>query len=166
ALMPRCEMIEVLARVGLVAHQEALSAKSEVLNKDRVARDLLTASVHHMDAPDPDVQVRVQPQTHLTAKALLLRLPDDAIVSRAYAPGAGAKKGKRRGLCSAGANEEASHCARDRRPEDLVDQDSTIALNVLESENRAVWQDAETEAGGVRDPDEAEVIDPRRRQDV
>jgi hypothetical protein len=44
--MARDEVIEILARVGLVAHQEIGIAEAEILNEQSVAGQLGFATIH------------------------------------------------------------------------------------------------------------------------
>ena len=49
--MPRDMVIEILACVGLVAHQEARFAEAEILNEDGVAGQRPTAPVDDLEPP-------------------------------------------------------------------------------------------------------------------
>ena len=62
ARMAGDEMIEVLARVGLVAHQKIPLPQAEILNKDGVALRLVAAAVDDLDPPQPGIRIRVQPE--------------------------------------------------------------------------------------------------------
>ena len=49
--MPRDMMVEILAGVGLVVHQEAPFAEAKILDEDGVARELAVAPVDDLDPP-------------------------------------------------------------------------------------------------------------------
>ena len=51
ARMARDEVIEILARIGLVAHQETRIAEAEILNEQSVAGQLGFAPVHDREPP-------------------------------------------------------------------------------------------------------------------
>ena len=76
------KVIEVLARIGLVAHQETPFAEAEILNEHRIAAQFLPAPVGDIDAPEPDVGVRMQPEADLMAKAVLFSPPDEPVAAR------------------------------------------------------------------------------------
>src|ERR1700722_6155883 len=85
ARMTRDMMVQILAGVGLVVHQEALIAEPEVLDEDSVAGELLVAAVDDLDPPEPCVQARVQPERDPMADAARLTFPHIAIVRSADA---------------------------------------------------------------------------------
>ena len=62
APMARDVMVRVLAGVGLVVHEKARIAKPEILDEDGVAGDVRFAIVDDLDAPEPGVQARMQPE--------------------------------------------------------------------------------------------------------
>ena len=53
--MVRDVMVEILAGVGLVVHQEALIAEPKILDQNRVAWELLVAAIDNLDPPEPRV---------------------------------------------------------------------------------------------------------------
>ena len=156
---PSDKVIDVLARVGLVAHQEAPFSKTEILNQDGVQAQLLPAPVLDIDAPEPEVAVRMQPEADLMAEAVLFSLPDEPVV-RAADPARrlGADQGERHGLGPPCAEIEAARTAGDRRPQDLVDHDPLLTPRVLDREDRAVWQKADRETGPIGDARETEIL--------
>ena len=97
--MPCGKVIEILACVGLVAHQEAPFAEAEILNENSVAGQFTVAPVNDVDPPEPNVGVRVHPQADPVAEALLFSLPHEAIVPGAdLAPRLGAGHRQDHGL--------------------------------------------------------------------
>ncbi len=78
-------MVEILTGVGLIIHQETLIAEPQILDEDSVAWELLVAPVDDLDAPEPRVQSRVQPEGDPVANAVLRSLPDIAVVRGADA---------------------------------------------------------------------------------
>ena len=86
ARMPGNMVIEILADVGLVVHQEALIAEPEILDEDGVAGEGRVAPVDDVEPPQPDAGVRMQPEGDAMADAARVSLPDKAV-----ARGAGAE---------------------------------------------------------------------------
>ena len=72
------EMIYILRGIGLVVHQEAAPAETDILNKNRIHRTCAVA-VFEIDAPDPGGVIRLQEKCHAMANAMRLALPDKAI---------------------------------------------------------------------------------------
>ena len=165
--MMRDMMVGILAGVGLVVHQEALIAEPKILDQDRVAGKLLIAAVSDLGPPEPRVQARVQPEGDPMAGAAALSFPHIAIVRSADAkPWLGAHHGQNRRLKSAQAQIKAPHAVGDRQGERLIDHDATVGLRVLNGEDRPAWQDTDRKPCVVSDPQKAEIVSARRRQDL
>ncbi len=144
ARMGRDEMIEILARIGFVAHQEVWIGEAEILDEQRVARQLSFAPVLDREPPQPDVRVRVERQRDAKCDAALLSRPDEAVVRDADAGrrlGAGARQD--RGVRAADSNNKAPHPAGDWRTERLIDDDPAGDFGVFERKDRAVRQQAD-----------------------
>ncbi len=75
-------MVEILASVGFVVHQEALIAEPQILDQDSIAWEPLFAVVGDFDPPKPRVQPRVKPKRDLMSDPTLLTFPDIAVVRR------------------------------------------------------------------------------------
>src|SRR5271165_6619357 len=109
----------------------------------------------------------MQPERDPMADATLVSLPDNAVIRGADAePSFGTDDGQDCRLGPPGAQEKASHAAGDRRGEHLVDHDPALRLDMLDGEDRATWQKAYGDPGAVGDLDEAEIVSPRRRQNL
>ncbi len=151
--MRRDEMIEILARIGLVAHDEALFAETEILDERRVAVRLRVALVDDQDAPEPNVGTGMQPEADLMAQSVRLSLPDRPVAANAgLARRLGPDERQRHRLCAADTQVEAAHASGYRRPEHLIDHDASAARGMLHGEDRAVRQEADRKPGPVGDP--------------
>jgi hypothetical protein len=85
----------------------------------------------------------MQPEADPVAHALLLSLPNNAVIRGGHtASRLGADDWQDYGLSAAGSQIKASHAIGNWRRERLVDHDATAVLRVFEGEDRAVWQEA------------------------
>ena len=98
ARMARDEVIEILARIGLVAHQEVRIGEPEILDEQGVARQFGLAPVLDRQPPQPDVDLGVQRQRDAESDAALLPSQtkrSSATPMRAERLGAGAGQDRR-----------------------------------------------------------------------
>ena len=160
-------MVEILAGVGLVVHEEALVAEPQILDEDGVTRELLVAVVDDLDPPEPYVQAWMQPEGGAMADAAFLSVPHVPVVGSANAKVAlGPHQGQDRSLRAADAQIKTSHAVADRGCQRLIDHNAAVRLHVFDREDGAAWQEADRKPGAVGDPREIEVISARRRQDL
>ena len=160
-------VVDVLRRVGLVVHDEATVTEAHVLHENRIARDGLRAGVRHVHPPQPEPLPRVQPKRDAVPQAAAGPLPGEAV-------GAGAEAGRRAGpdqlrerrLGRADAQVKAANSAVERGALHLVDQRSTVLVLVLDREDATIGQNAERQAGGVRDATQAKIAVAGRLQDA
>src|ERR1700722_11269331 len=100
--MMRDMVVEILAGVGLVVHQEALIAEPQILDEDSVAGKRLIAAIHNLDAPEPRVRSRVQPERDPMADAAPVAFPDITVIRGAHTkPSFGPHQRQNRRLMSA-----------------------------------------------------------------
>ena len=151
-------VIDVLRRVGFVVHEEAAVAQADVLHQDRIARHCRRAGVRDLDPPEPERVLRVQPKRDVVAHAGGRAIPGEAIGGGAEADlRAGADRLRDRRLWRADAQVQAGDPAVERGALHLVDQRSAALVLVLDGEDAAVGQDADRQAGRVRDTTQAEI---------
>ena len=136
--MVRDVMVEILAGVGLVVHQEALIAEPKILDQNRVAWELLVAAIGDLDPPKPRVPPRVKPKRDPMSDAALFSLPDIAVVRSADPKRRlWTHRRQNRRPRSAQTQIEARHTVADRQRERLIDDDPTIGFRVLDGEDGA-----------------------------
>src|ERR1700722_14471421 len=122
--MMRDMVVEILAGVGLVVHQEALIAEPEILDEDSVAGKRLIAAIHDLDAPEPRAQSLVQPERDPMANAGPVSFPHIAVIRSADTkPSFGADQRQSRRLMPAYTQIEARHAVGDRQGKRLIDHD-------------------------------------------
>ena len=118
----------------------------------------LRAGVRDLDPPQPELVLRVQPQRDAVPHAAGRAVPGEAIGGGAEADlRAGADRLRDRRLGRADAQVQAGDPAVERRALHLVDQRSAALVLVLDGEDAAVGQDADRQAGRVRDAAQAEI---------
>ncbi len=154
-------VVDVLRGIGLVAHDEAAGAEAEVLDQGGVAGERFGAGVGDLDAPQPERALGVEPQGDGMAERRGRALPDDAVVEGGEGGGGPRPDGLEGGRVGAGAQDQPPDAGAEGRAVDLVDQRAAGGVLVLDGEEAAVGQDADRQAGGVGDADEAEVGFPR-----
>src|SRR6516165_1711971 len=159
ARMLRNVMIEVLARVGFVVHQEPGVPEAEVLYQQRIARERLVALVAHLHEPPPDVSIRLQLQGDPVRDSAHLSLPEKAVRSRTDAAARlRARDWQHHWLATAEAQVQATHASGDRRAERAVDHDPAALLHMLQGVHRPAGKDGDLKAGLVAGPSELEVV--------
>ncbi len=155
-------VVDVLRGVGLVVGDEAAAAEADVLHERRVAGDGRGPGVRHRDVPEPERPLGVEPERRPVAEPGHRALPDDAVAVDADG---GARPGAD-DLDDLGAGpdaeEQPADAAVEGRALDLADEGAPGGAVVGDGEDAAVRQDADRDAGGVRDAAEAEVVLPRR----
>ena len=160
-------VVDVLRRVGLVVHEEATVAQADVLHEDRIARHGLRAGVRDIHPPQPELVLRVQPKRDAVPHAGSRAVPGEAIGGGAEADlRAGADRLRDRRLGRADAQVQAGDPAVERRALHLVDQRSTALVLVLDREDATIRQNAERQAGLVRDAAQAEIALAGRLEDA
>ena len=132
-------------------------AEADVLHEDRIAWHRLRAGCHR-DPPQPEPCARVQPERDLCRRPPVSPVPGEAVGGdgerdlRARADNLGDPRLRR-----ADAQIEARDPAVERRAPDLVDQRPTALVPMLDREHASVGQNAERQAGWVRDAPQTEI---------
>lgn len=159
-------MIDILRDVSLVVHEEAAPAEAQVLDQDRVARQLAGATVGEREMPEPDIALRVQPERHSMLQAGTLTVPDETIAGGAETAGSTGSDADDARLRAAGAQVKATDPAADRRAEHLIEHDAALLMLMFDSEEAAVRQRTDRKAGGIGDATQAEIAVARGRAAV
>ena len=147
--MPGDAVVDVLRDIGLVAHDEAAVAETDVLHERRIAGHRPGAGVLHLHPPEPEVVARMQPERDTVPQACSLALPCEAIIRGAEAAlGAGPDSFHDRRLRRAHPQVEAGDPTVDRRAMDLIDQRPPVLVLVLDRKHTTVGKDADRKAGG------------------
>src|SRR4029453_15281478 len=150
-------VIGVLGDVGLVVHDEAAPAEAEILDHDRVARQLGLAAVGELEMPQPQIAVGMQPKRHAVLQAEALALPDEAVAGGADTACGAGSDAQDAWLAAADAQIEAPDPTGKRRAQHLIEHDAAALMLMLDREQAAVRQRADRQAGGVGDLTEAEI---------
>src|SRR4029077_18104946 len=152
-------MIEVLAGVGFVVHQEPGVPEAEVRNEQRVAPKRLLAPIAHLHEPQPEILICVQLQTDLVRNPAELSVPEEAFPGR---PNAAARLRARdrqdHWLDAADAQVQPAHASGNRRAQGAVHHDPAALLQVLHGEDRTVGQEGDLKPGLVPDPPEVQIV--------
>ena len=163
--MPGDAVVDVLRDIGLVAHDEAAVAETDVLHERRIAGHRPGAGVLHLHPPEPEVVARMQPERDTVPQACSLALPCEAIIRSAEAAlGAGPDSFHDRRLRRAHPQVEAGDPTVDRRAMDLIDQRPPVLVLVLDRKHTTVGKDADRKARLVGDATQAVVLLPRRHE--
>src|SRR5262249_4968620 len=151
-------VIDVLRDVGLVVHQEAAAAEAEVLHEDGVARQVDVATVGHLDMPEPEIPLRMQPERDAMGHVVGFAVPYEAVRASAAA-NAGARPDRLRdkGSGAADAQVEPEDAAVVRRAQHLVEHDPVAVALMFDRERAAVRQQADRETTCIADLAEAEI---------
>ena len=158
-------MVHVLAGIGFVVHQEALVAEAEVLDEDCVAGQVLVALVGDLDAPEPDVRLRAQPERHLMPDAAALSFPHDAVRPRADPqPRIGADDRAHRGPGAPDPQKESRHAVANRGGHRLVDHHPARAVDTLHRKDGAAWKQGDRQPGRVSDIRHVKIASAWRNQ--
>ena len=151
-------VVDVLRRVGFVAHEEAAIAQADVLHQDRITRHWLRVGVRDLDPPQPELVLGVQPKGDGVPQAADCPVPREAIGGGAEADlrrGADRLRDRRRGR--ADAQVQAGDATAEGRAFHLVDHDPAALVLALDREDAPVGQSADRQAGWVRDAMQAEI---------
>ena len=150
-------VVDILRGIGLVVHQERTLAEAHILHEQDIAGRGLRAAVDDLRPPQPERQMRVQPQRHLVAQARALALPDEAILGGAQAQiGISTGRQGQAGRRCPDAQIKAGDAAVQRRALDQAHPGPATLMPVLDGEQAPVGEQADRQPGPAGDMPQAE----------